>query len=400
MSFFSRAPKASVEAVFDIASGSVGAAFVKREAGKQPVILYGNRLAISSRKERTVDKYYTDMKQALYRATEALFKDGLKALHKQQGNATIKRAHIIFGSPWSLSETRKVGSVYKEQRRIDRELISHIIDEAKADFMKESADDPLFSELKKGASLIEERIFDCKVDGYDTSTDVSADGTTVSLSLFLSLVPEEIIADVTKTLGVFFHFKAVDMHSGALASLSVIRDLYPETHSFLFFDIEGEQTDIALVRGGSMARHISLPYGKNFFVRSISRQLGMNISESASLISIHCHGGCSAADEKRMDEALKHAYATWSEHLQDALGRLAEETTLPSTAFTVVGDDFSGFFAAKLKSENISQFSVAPTALSVVSLDTKKLLPHVTLGEAAIRDPLMQIATAFINKID
>ena len=107
--FSNKKNKKELSIIFDIGSGSVGAALVELSYFNKPTILYSTRKDIAFKEEVNPDKLLSSMKIAMESVALNVQKIGFKneALVRLK-NKDIGTIYCVFSSPWYLAQPKKI----------------------------------------------------------------------------------------------------------------------------------------------------------------------------------------------------------------------------------------------------------------------------------------------------
>jgi len=393
-SLFRKEPELSL--VFHIGSSSVGVALVKFERNKAPTVVYTIREYIPFRENSDPQKFFAHMLDALRRVNAAILKDGLPHLtFTRLGGLKIKHALYAFGSPWTVTQTKIVSIDKPEPFTFTKAMIDGILEHEETAFEK----DAISGEVKDKLSVIEKRILQIKLNGYEVTDPYGKQTKSASMSLFLSIIPKTVLDKVFEISLQTFHPKDTRIYSFPLVSFSSVREAFPEADDFMFLYIGGELSDISFVKNGVLLETASLPLGSRFIIRRIGQAFSATDEEALSLLRLFANNHADRALKDKLDPALGRAIKEWIESFRALLKETSSRISIPSHLFVVTDNDFIQFFVKALKNEKISEFGVAETPLSVTFVNHDKLKQSIAFGKYAEKDPFLAIFSAFARKI-
>jgi hypothetical protein len=390
-------PRAELGIVFHIGTSSVGAGLVRLKRGEAPHVVYTLREAIPYQEKVEPEKFFADMIEALKRVNARLAKEGLAHLKFTEfGKLRIKHVFYVFGSPWSVTQTKVVSMTDPAGFVVTKEAVDKIVDTHEKMFEAETAGGKDFSDRLR---VIEKRVVQIKLNGYEVSEPYGKKAAQADISLFISLIPKAVLDKVIDVSARTYHPKDTKVFSFPLASFSVIRDVFHSESDFIFLDIGGELSDISVVKGGLILETASFPLGRHFLIRNVKKALGCSGEEAASLIRLYEDGAIEKSAEEALKPVITRAAEEWLGALNTILSKVSTRMTLPSNLFVVINNDLVQFFMRTLRDEKVSEFGFAETPFSVTLVNHDKLRSAVEFGKNADKDPFIAMIAAFAGRV-
>ncbi len=224
----------------------------------------------------------------------------LKALEPRAKRLT--KVHIVFSSPWILSKTKIASFQYQKPVTVDKRLLDGIIAEERTALRKLFPFD---------VDLIEQKIFEVKVNGFPIKNKKPSPAMTLSIANSVSVVSKHIIKKVTETVEKHFHSTKSSFHSASLLSFISMRYIRPEFENGIFIHVHGECTDITIFVGGVPLYFSSLNYGVYSFYRALAEKIGMTFDLAASKVSLYEKGDLSTAEHKKFEPVVREELLAW-----------------------------------------------------------------------------------------
>jgi cell division ATPase FtsA len=218
------------------------------------------------------------------------------------------------------------------------------------------------------------------------------------MSIFLSICGEQMLALVEDTIRRHFHFETIKFSSFAMASFTVIRDMYADQENFLLLDIGGEVTDIFLAKKNVLRESVSYPLGINFLTRGVASKLGCTLEEAGSLISLFKDGHAEKSVAQKLELIMAELKKEWLKNFQESLANLSKDISVPSTIFVIVDKNMVEFFSEIIKSEQFSQYTLTESKFEVTFLGLQALHGAAQFEENVIRDPFLVVDSVYINR--
>lgn len=391
MSSSKKGNKSSPFVVFDIGSAGVGAALVMfDEIDNKINILYETRVFIAFQKSFDNEHLLDATVSAIKRAGENIQKNGLNKLTDNRIKIkNIKRVFCIFKSPWYKIQIKTVRFKEEKPFTVSSKFISKILDGGDKDF------------LEPNAKLVEKQIIQMLLNGYSTNDPYGKKTTTVDSTLFKSSVPSNVQNKIENVLEAIFTSSDVIFHTFALTSFSIARDMFKAENNFLLIDIDGEVTDIMLVRNEAIKKIASFNLGKNFLIRKVASSLKTVVEEAHSLIRLFFEGKGKKSESLKMEGILDEAREEWLSHFRKILSEFSDGMSLPRIVFLTVDTDMSKWFIDTIRNDAFSSYTLAEEPFTVVEISSRILNKYCTAPTESRSgcDTLLALDAMFVCKI-
>ena len=197
------------------------------------------------------------------------------------------------------------------------------------------------------------------LNGYETSTPLNQKATSLEMNIFISMSSEQFLEKIQDVVASNFHRKDVKFSSAVMVSFAVVRDMFHEVESFLLVDIDGEMTNLAMVKHGILSESISFPFGRNFLTRGLAKELSTTLDEANSLLSLHKNGHAEIGTTKNIEPAIEKLKTEWLHKFQESLANLSNDISIPSTIYMTVDKDLADFFRQIIENEQCNQYALA-----------------------------------------
>ncbi len=395
---FSKKENKEVSLVYDIGSASVGCAIVLYSKKDVPKIIYSTRKDIIYQERFDIDRFDSLVIKAVKEVSLDVQKKGLTHLKfTKLGNANPKRIFVTISSPWYASQTRAIKLSENKAFIITEDKINKWIEKEIESFKKS---DYIKKYSKAGnLKIIEKRIINIKLNGYDTSNPYGKNAKTFEASVVLSVSTEDIIKKIDDTICSIFNCVQVEFNSFPLVAFSVIRDMDDSFQDFIFLDISGEITDVLVSKSGVPFEVSTFPIGKNNIIRGLSEALNTNKEEATSLLSLFVEDNLSGSEVVRVGNAFNKIRSKWVMSFQKSLENISEDFSIPSLIFFTSDNDLNRLFEDSIKSEQFSQFTMSDKPFVVRALDVPSFNKNIKLGGHSKADPFLVINSVFFNKL-
>ncbi len=396
MNVFSSTPR-SAGIIFDIGSSSVGAGLVVFVPGKEPQLLYNTRVPMAFQHDLNFKKFFDTMMVSLKAACEDIQRNGI-AKFGAALPSKVEDIYCIFSSPWYVSQTKILHYNAPSPIVVTKKIIDDLVAQFSEQF-KNSAVAKHALQIHDAPELIEKRIIQIRLNGYETALPYGKVAEEVEVSLFTSIISKEVRSAIAELLHATFNSKHIEMHSFSLSAFSAIRDIVGSEHDFLFFDVGGEVSDVSLIRKGILLETISVPFGRNVLVRHAGEILGTSPEEALSCFILSITGAGGNQCGPRLAEAMAAGEREWVAHITNVLNLFAEAHPIPSTIFLTAHDGSGPIFERFLQNDDLRRFTLANEPFKILVLNPENLATFCRFNAALTRDPFIALEAAFFNKL-
>ena len=367
----SKVDKEAYSIVFNIGSGNVSGGIIKfTEAPGENVLFYAKEI-IPFQQEPSIPKHLESMKTALGVLANKIQTEGLKKINSaKQRNIKIDRVFYMFSSPWSISQTKTIRIKEPKAFKVTDKYLGHIIDQQEKEFQ---------TEISKAGKIIEKKIIQIKSNGYIVNDYKNITTKDLEITIFLTVVPEDILQEVETAVSHTFQIKEIWCHSLALSIFTNVRDLFPQREDFIHIDISEEISDISIIKDNVIANTASIPFGRNNFIRELSLALNVPPEVADSMIKMHCQKSNDQLATMRLGMAMDTASKNWLVKILEIFESLREKMFIPEAIFLIANCDLASFLKEKLEKQDFN----------VTLIDNKKIRSNTTDNDIIFRLELM-----------
>ncbi|MEK7652396.1 MAG: hypothetical protein AAB334_00360 [Patescibacteria group bacterium] len=389
--------KKEINLIIDIGSGSIGVAVVSvcSDPNIVPEILYTNRKEI---------KYYGGLnsRRFLFSMINA-FEEALTDLQKNfisisKNIINIKETHCFFSSLWHISQTRVLTNENGKDTKIIKSLINRIVEKESKIFETSTLKGDI-NISAEDIQIIEKKIMQIKLNGYETSEPYSKMAKTLEINFFISAVSKKVIKILEESFFRFFNNKIIQYHTFINTAFVTLRDINPTINDYLFLDISGEITEIAIIKNGVLFDSISFPFGKNSIVRKLSEDLGTNKEEAISRASLYKSNDSIKIANSKISKIIENLMKEWHKLFDISIKQLLSNIALPQGIFFMSDDDVSqlvGDFIKLYKFDNIDTFE---KLVNVKFIDNEIFEEYVKYNNQGEKDQFLSLETIFLKKM-
>jgi hypothetical protein len=374
-------------AIFDVASASIGGAFVRLNPDTPPEIIFTIREDIPFQEKLQFSRFLDATRKTL----ESVF----VSMQRAGGGVAVEASFCILSSPWYASQTRLIQYDRPESFVVTKKGIERLI-EKEIELFKESK---VFQRSRIDGEppvIIESKNIQIKLNGYPVTQPIGKQTRLLEIALYLSVTPQNIYQNIREAIMKFWNVPQVHFSSFSFTTFDTIRDIFPQEENFLFMDISGEVTDLSLARGGILLESISFPSGKHMLVRALVDKLKTTPAAAMSDMDLFLSGGATREHGKRVEEILQEATEEWLVFFRDALAQIGEEFPLPKTIFYTADEDVAPWYAQIISERVRADGDEARFFLKF--LGTELLKSFVSTDTTTHADPFLEIETLFAKK--
>ena len=327
----------SVEAVIDIGSAQVSGALISvstnNQGRKQNRLIFNTKAETGIDGELDFERFDWEIIKAIKKVTHDLVKSGFHQPTKFS---------CFLSSPFLVSQTKVINYSQADQFVFTPKILDSIS-------RREAEDFRLRNEGEKQFNLIENKIMQIKLNGYELAQPFGHKVNQLTLAQFLSGSPASQLAKIRQAISSQSHNNKVEFHSYTFSAFSALRDGLGGQKNFLAVDVGGELTDVFVAMDGVLLENISFPYGLNSIIRSIARAQGTFQNEAKSQLALYAEGRLQARAKDIFERSLESARQKWTAGLAEALMLILANSVLPEQIILTGDTGANKIFVSWLK---------------------------------------------------
>ncbi len=301
--FFSRKNTRSLALIVDVQSSIVRSTLVLYDNGAVPTVIGTHQTDIAYRPHlhspshliKSTDRAITETVGASLMHLSALPKD-------DQAPRSVSTVHFVLSSPWIASQAKSVSVSFPKNEIVTRPKVMAIIEEQRAGL--HGASDP-------GMRVIEEKIFDVRLNGYSVSDWEGKEARDLQVSFAASMGSSSIIERFADAAAHAARKRDMRFHSSLLLQHIAIRDVLPHKKSYVLVHVHGEITDIVAVRDHSCTFFGTFPIGLDSIARKAARSLHTDAATADSVIRSVAAGALDGQHGKDTEARVRHIFEGW-----------------------------------------------------------------------------------------
>lgn len=393
MSLFAKKTEEKSTLVCIIESGGVrlGLSLLKPRA--KPILLYQVLEAVPLQEKPSALRLRGLTLEALGRAMDKMVREGLAhSTIRGRHNSTVDMLHIVYASPWHISQTKTVTIEDAHSFKLTPKLIREITEREtkKMALEYQEKENPALTEI----SIIEERITNITLNGYPVENPYEKETPRATLTLFASILEKSFREDVENVIHHSLHARALQHHSLPLVLFSGIRDTFAAGRDFLIAITGAEITDVAYARKDTLVDTGSFPVGRATMVRALAQTQKQTAREATSFFSQKFLEHLDTGARETASQSLRQSATLWSTAFRKTLQEIFAGAGSPQTLFLVGGEE-QRIIRSVIESEHLNGTA------RLVELTGSSLKPFCDVGGGvSAPDSRVVFATLYAHKLD
>jgi hypothetical protein len=380
MPLFSSKSTSNLILILDVQSSIVRGSLVLVRKGTLPnvIFIYNANILL---KPHTDSNYLTKMTLRAVSETRDACLRNLHARHSSEGvPKKITAIHFALSSPWIVSQAKTLSAQLPKEMPISKAYVERLIEEERAKMMPAGG---------QPVRVIEEKIFDVRLNGYSMAAWIGKNAGTVEVSYTMSLAGDRMIERLKEACGTF-HQNSIYFHSSLLLQFIGMRICLPDHGTYTLAHIHGELTDVAVMNDHDCVFFGSYPFGVRTLVRKIALATGTAEQAAESMLTLYVGGHLDATHAAGQADVIRSISAGWGRELQKILGQQGAMSMmkLRCVVSALAHDDF---FAQSLRQ------SYPEATVELLSIET--ILPHVSFSDHAERRRLAGLYAVALNSM-
>lgn len=273
----------------------------------------------------------------------------------------ISGVHCVMSSPWIVPHARNINITFAKKTKISHSFMQKILQGERF---------KLVPDLNLGVEVVEEKVFDVRLDGRSLTTWYDMKASDLTISFILSIAGAKVIHNILEACSHVVNKDRIKFHSSLILQyIALNHELAGYTHHSIAH-IHGEMTDVAMINHGDCVFLASYPMGKNNIVREAVVKSGRNINQTKSILSLAEKGHLDESHSKKDWAVIRETTGKWSTMLKKILADQKEDS--PETVL-IFADEHKDLFIQSLH-ENSSLRSVVkdkdPSLLYTQAINT------------------------------
>jgi hypothetical protein len=367
---FSVLTKDDYSLIISIGSGQIFGAIVKFTEKSGENVVYFTKEKISFQANIDPSRHLSLMFNTLSVLISRIQKEGLIYLQNTKNKIKFEKIFCLLSSPWCNSEIKNIHIKENKPFKFTQLYLDNVISECEKDHKHNSF---------QAVTVIEKQILQIKNNGYIIQNIVDQMTKDLDLSLYVTTIDNKTLESIKIAILKTFNIKDVWCHSSLLAIFSNIRNLFSNKEDFVHIDVSDEITDISIIKDNSISEIASIPFGRNYFVRELSKN--MNCSEAIANSIINMQKDKDPKDLNNLKNAveLNNLLDVWFEEVNKILIQLKTKIYISNDVFLIADKDLTFILKNKIQKSEYN----------VLLVNNPKIKSHPTIDDQIFRLELM-----------
>jgi hypothetical protein len=384
MRVFSSKKDSTLVGIVDVRSDSVGGALIATSREKLPQILFNVRANIPVQEEFIIEKFTAHIQTALDKVLERMQASKL---------GRPKQLFCVLGSPWFASQTRTVRYSEPQPFELTKEILNKLVNKEIVKF-----EQTYFT--GRDHQTVEVKNMDIKLNGYRVKRSTSKHVKDLEVSTYISMASRSILDPIREKVKKIYHLNEVEFHTFPFLGFSILRDVaLGGREDFVFADINGEVTELSIVRSGVILQTISFPLGAHSIIRKIASSFSTTSVEAESIFTAYKENRLAAHIRKSVDGMIGEIKEEWTKGLNEAINLAAENFMLPNRFVLIGGGEAVPLFSQFMNEKESVQLNPQGKVFSVTILRPEMLKDFYRVRQGSIHDIFIIVETIFVDKL-
>ncbi|MCX6719343.1 MAG: hypothetical protein NTZ38_03145 [Candidatus Taylorbacteria bacterium] len=308
----------------DIQSSIVRSSLVLLKQGSIPHIFSMNEWAVPYRHNSGSAQL---IESTLKLISEAVTTGGriLHEKHSEKGSILpkhISEIHFVLSSPWIISMARTITERFSKPMTATKRLVSDII-------ARERARD--ISHDDSNIEMIEEKIFDVRLNGYSVSRWEDKITDKLDISFATSVAGSDTMNYLRAICSHIIPAKRIHLHSSLLLQYIGIFSILPDQKDYILIHIHGELTDVVIVEHGTCLFFGSFPKGINNILHAVAVATHSTAKIADSLLTLCVNDHLDWEQARNAKIIIDKMIEGWIDSLKELFSRSTCAEALPKT---------------------------------------------------------------------
>lgn len=347
MSFFSSSDNGEkVSLLIDIGNSEVSCALAVFNSDNLPRFVYSSSSSFDVTEKVDSSRLVDSLVSILENEMAKILKDGFKNKYWAGKANKISGALVSFSSPWFVLKTKHINISNEKDFIVSKAFIDDV-------FLKE---EQIFkTELSPGSPdqhiVFEKSMVHTKINGYELGNIINKRTKMLEASICFSAMDSSLSDKVINIVNKYTHIPkdSYSFHSFPLISFTVVRDYFTAGNDFLIMDVSGDVTDITLVQNSVITQTVSVPSGRNYILRQISKNFDVSLEIAESMFHMFIEDKSDETINEKIHELLGLIEPEWAIYIENALQELSPSINLPSNVYLMANSDVAHIYSEFIK---------------------------------------------------
>ncbi|MEI6479952.1 MAG: hypothetical protein WCO12_00300 [bacterium] len=376
----------NIELVCDVGSGSVGISLVDTTC-TPPKILFCERIYFTTPRLNATSEISVvsnELKEALVLALQHAISQGIKPSH----------VSCFYSSPWFISQVQVLKLSHSSPSVFSEEVFEKLVTEGENNFMssKDASNHTSLEDVK----IIERRVTQVKLNGYQTHNPFGKKSTTAEVSIFVSALSKKSIETIEESINHVFAGLKIEHHTFVLASGAILRNLFHSNDSFFVFDISDEVTDISLIDNNALFDTMSFPIGTRSIISRIESDCKLDYSLAQSALSMYLKNETHEEQNTLIDSSVDSIRKDWFTQLERSFGGLVKNVAMPPVIYFITDENMIPFFETLFEKNKSYSQTMSEYKFQIIPIKNEMFESHVDFSNPAKKDFFLGLEALYL----
>ena len=297
-------------------------------------------------------------------------------LHKK-----INSIHYVLSSPWIVSDAKVLSKkIENKEVKITKKYILDLIEADNKNLIQ--SDQPL--------QVIEQKIFDVKLNGYSVSDWEHKTSKDLEVSFTASMINSNMLNYFIDKCKHVVHQNKIYFHSSLLLQFIGIEEVLEPGKNYCLIHVHGSQTDVSMIEKEACIFFGSYGFGIKDLIEKITKETGNGPQASDSLLSLYANNKLNS-ENKQDITTIEKIFNQWLEELKKILAEQKLDIKPPNSIILNCSAHDECF--VKIIKDSIPGVSIYTLSLD----DLLKKVSFSHLAETKILTALYTIAIHSLN---
>ncbi len=368
--------------IVDVQSSIVRGSLVHLRAAAIPTILYTHNVSIPHKPDAGSAYLIKMALRGVEEIVQSVRANLQSELNAEELPHRVSSVHFVLSSPWTVSQAKTISNSFKEDTAISRAYVSAIIWEERSRMTSNAADD---------IRVIEEKVFDVKLNGYSVASWESRHTRELGVSFVVSIAGGRMIDKFIESVEQVVHNKDhIYFHSSLFLQHMSIQKIFPTVSDYALVHVHGELTDVAIIHAHSCSFFGSYPFGVQYVIRNIARETKTTEDAAESTLNLVMKNDIDSAQAQKESAAILHMKQGWTDEFKKLLKTSATPEAVPSKVI-ISARSHEDFF--------VESFKMAYPQSAPEILDLDHITQYVSYEKHAERLRLTGLYTMAIHSL-
>ena len=382
-SIFQKEEKEQVSLVIDVGNSTVTCALVVFDGEALPVFLYSATEAFVVGERPDGPRLVEALNTALEFQLALLNKEGFVHKYWHSKKRELTSAIISFSSPWFVLKTKHLVISNEKEFVVTEAFLDSVMEKEEDLFKKE-----LSNNTNEAFEVVQKNIIHTKINGYTLRNTLGKRAKNLDAFLCMSAMDRAVVERVFDTVLRHSHIpkEKIAVHTFPIVSFTILRDFFSAGGDFLIMDITGDMADITLVQDSVIVQSVSMPSGRNFILRQVSKTFDVSIEIAESMLHLYNAGKTDESQAQKMQELVALIEREWAIYFENALLELSTTLSLPANLYLMAESDVLHIykeFITLQKIDTTSSFRKTVNVLAVDELAVSKFYKNDSTGRVS-----------------